>query len=92
MPEDAYDFMSSMSYSGELKNLKTKYLNREGDMNMCKAIREMIEEGRQEGKQEGFLLAVTFLNKRAEGKTKEEIAQECYCSVEEVDMFFSALI
>ena len=96
MPEDAYDFMSSMSHSRELKKLKEKYVNREGDMNMCKAIREMIEEGRQEGeshgKKLGLILACTFLYKKSEGKTEEEIAQECGCPIEDVRLFFTALV
>ena len=51
--EDAYDLMITMSHSKELKVVKLKYQNAEGEVNMCKAIQEMIEDGREEGRCEG---------------------------------------
>lgn len=49
--EDAYDLISVMSHSKELK--EKKELNRKGDTyQMCKAITDMIETGRKEGKAE----------------------------------------
>ncbi len=47
LSEDAYDMISVMSHSEELQYLK-KDLG-EGGCNMCQAIKEMIEDGRQEG-------------------------------------------
>lgn len=52
--EQAYDMISCMSKSGELKEIKKKYQDKKGGkVNMCKAITDMIAEGRREGKKEG---------------------------------------
>ena len=53
MREDAYDFMIQMSHSKELEAMKAKYQNPKGEVNMCKAIQEMIESGRKEGEKAG---------------------------------------
>lgn len=48
--EQAYDMISCMSKSGELKEIKKKYQDKKGGkVNMCKAITDMIAEGRREG-------------------------------------------
>lgn len=54
LAEDAYDLISCMSKSRELKEVKAIYKNEEGGtVNMCQAITEMIEDGRKEGWKEG---------------------------------------
>ena len=99
MREDAYDFMIQMSHSKELEAIKTKYQNPKGEVNMCKAIQEMIKSGEERGyrngekagEERGMFLTCTFLKKRSEGKTDEEIARECERSVEEVQKVFAAM-
>lgn len=54
LSEDAYDMISVMSHSSELLEYKQEYENNKGGSNMCQAILEMIEDGRQEGIQEGI--------------------------------------
>ena len=46
--------ISVMSHSDELLKYKQEYENDKGGSNMCQAILEMIEDGRQEGIQEGI--------------------------------------
>ena len=89
--EDAFDFITQVSHSKELKELKKKYENPKGEIDMCKAIQDMIASGRKEGMRNGFLLAAKYLKKREEGKNDEEIARECECSIEDVKLFFSAM-
>ncbi len=57
LDEQAYDMISCMSKSGELKAIKKKCQDTKGGkVNMCKAITDMIADGRKEGKREGELL------------------------------------
>ena len=51
----------------------------------------MNPKGEARGKKLGLILACTFLNKKSEGKTEEEIAQECGCPIEDVRLFFSTI-
>lgn len=59
--EDAYDVITALTSSRELEQIKEQYRSEGGRINMCEAIRGMIEdgriegirEGRQEGRQEG---------------------------------------
>lgn len=58
LKEDAYDFISVMSGTEELDKLKDKYRKEEGAIDMCRAIREMMEDSRAEGKAEGKAEAI----------------------------------
>ncbi|MBR1703723.1 MAG: transposase, partial [Lachnospiraceae bacterium] len=50
---DAYDMISVMGHSKELHEIRDKYHEEKGGRsNMCQAIKDMIEDGRQEGVQE----------------------------------------
>ncbi len=52
LDEDAYDMIAELTGSQELRQGKEE--NREGrTINMCKGIRDMIEDGREEGREEG---------------------------------------
>lgn len=64
LDEQAYDLISCMSKSSELKAIKKKCQDKKGGkINMCKAITDMIADGRKEGKREG----------RREGKREGEL-------------------
>ena len=52
MDETAFDVVSKYTNSKELVTVKD-YRQKEGTYNMCKAIRDMIEDGREEGREEG---------------------------------------
>ena len=62
MPEDAYDFIGVMSHTGELKQLKTQIRVQGGGYDMCKAIDEMIRDGRNTGKAEGKAEGISVMN------------------------------
>lgn len=52
LSEDAYDMISVLSGTKELQKLKKEY-GEGGQVNMCKAIDDMVRDGKQEGRQEG---------------------------------------
>lgn len=52
MAEDAYDVVTNYANIQELAIVKEQY-KEAGEVDMCKAIKEMIEEGRLEGRMEG---------------------------------------
>lgn len=51
--EEAYDMIQAMASNNELEVLKECYRNREGGIDMCKALQDWKEEERREGRQEG---------------------------------------
>ena len=53
MDEEAYDVIASVTGSVELEETKERYREEGGKINMCEAIRGMIEDGRKEGVIEG---------------------------------------
>ena len=65
LAEDAYDLISVMSNTQELKRRKKED---EGGLNMCKAIDDMMTEAREEGRQE----ALTGLQGMMEDAREEE--------------------
>lgn len=51
---DAYDMISVMGHSKELQQMKKRYQkDKGGKTDMCQAIKDLIEDGRLEGKKEG---------------------------------------
>ena len=49
MEEDAYDMIAIYANAKELTNVKAS-CRKKGKINMCKALKEMIEDGKKEGK------------------------------------------
>ncbi|MBE5883509.1 MAG: transposase [Lachnospiraceae bacterium] len=76
--EDAYDMISAITHSEELFNLKSAE-KMEGGFDMCQAIKEMIEDGRLEGKLEVYQ---SLVNEGVLGI--EEVAKRMSMSVEEL--------
>ncbi len=69
---DAYDMISIMGHSRELQEIREKYHEEKGGKsNMCQAIKDMIEDGRQEGVQIGRQEGVQIGNQ--EGRIQEYI-------------------
>ena len=52
MEEDAFDVVSHYANAAELLAVKD-YYGKEGKVNMCKAIRDLMEDSRAEGRAEG---------------------------------------
>ena len=52
MEEDAFDVVSHYANAAELLAVKD-YYGKEGKVNMCKAIRDLMEDSRAEGREEG---------------------------------------
>ena len=61
LEEDAYDVISMMSHSKELKLVKNDNRNEKGGINMCKAIQDLITEGVAQCVENGTLSAVHAL-------------------------------
>lgn len=77
---DTYNLISVMSHSSELKTVKQNNTTAIGGINMCKAIRDMI----QEGEKRGIILAKKIYQLKARGMDKAAIAKECNVSIEKV--------
>ncbi|MCH1951664.1 transposase [Enterocloster sp. OA13] len=54
LDEDAFDVIVSVTGSAELEQVKDMYCEEGGKINMCEAIRGMIEDGRIEGVKQGL--------------------------------------
>lgn len=81
LDEEAYDLIAVMSKTSQLKQLK-KICRNEGGTDMCKAIDDMIEDG----KKEGIALTKQVFKMNSEGKNPQEIAEQCLISLEEVQL------
>ena len=53
MEEDAYDVVAQYTNATELIEAKDDYCGKDGKVDMCKALKELIEDGRAEGREEG---------------------------------------
>lgn len=74
LSEDAYDVIAVMAHSKELEDVKERYREKGGKINMCEAIRGMIEDGRLEGRREGKLEG----RREGELKAKQIVARNMY--------------
>jgi hypothetical protein len=84
MDEDAFDVTANYAHINELDMSMEDY-HAEGGINMCKAIQEMIEDGRNEGRSEGY--ASGRNDGYADGELKGKITiyvQELHLSPEEI--------
>ena len=75
MEEDAFDVAVQYTNATELIEAK-EYYEKEGTVNMCKALTELIEDGKQEGREEGITLKLRELveKKMKKGHSIAEIA------------------
>lgn len=53
MDEDAFDVITALTGSVELESVKDACREEGGKVNMCEAIKGMIEDGREEGREQG---------------------------------------
>ena len=54
MEEDAYEVITQYVKAEELIQVKDEYRGKDGKVNMCQALKELIEEGRAEGRASGL--------------------------------------
>lgn len=80
MDEDAYDVVANYANVKKLLGVKDEYKDVEGRVNVCTAIREMMEDSRTEGRKEVIIRQVR--TKLERGDSVEKIADDL---VEEID-------
>jgi len=61
LDEDAYDVIIAMTGSSELEQMKETYREEGGTINMCEAIRGMIEQGVEQGMNQFAALTAELL-------------------------------
>ena len=66
--------------NGEAEN----FINDEGGIDMCEAVRGIYEEGKEEGREEGIRLAKRIFERKQAGLSVEDIAQEEHIDIETV--------
>ncbi len=71
MQEDAFDVAVSYTNATELIAAKEEYC-KEGDVNMCQALKDLIADGREEGREEG---RIALIKKFAKNLSVEQIAE-----------------
>ena len=84
MEEDAFDVAVQYTNAAELIETK-EYYEKEGSVDMCKALTELIEDGREEGREEGILLTKMVFKLYLQGKSSKDIADVCNISTEQVE-------
>lgn len=91
LDEDAYDVISVMANSMELWEKKEQY-RKEGGMDMCLAIQEMIEDGKREGIQQGLASKSETVAKNmfSRGMSVEDAAAICEESLKQVQIWYDA--
>lgn len=90
MKEDAFDVLCMYSEGRELAIRKEEYRTK-GGMNMCTALRELKEEGRQEGRAEVLTEMCTALRESKEegGKLMNRLNQALMKDGRTEDLFRS---
>lgn len=92
MDEEAYDVVANYANVKKLVEVKDEYKDVEGRMNMCTAIREMMEdsksEGRLEGRLEGMIKTARKYNASDE-EIVEQLMAELKISEEEARKYLS---
>lgn len=73
MDEDAYDMAVAYTDASELIAVK-EFHRKDGKVNMCKALTELIEEGREEGREEG--IHGMILDNLDQGIPQDEITEK----------------
>jgi len=88
MDEEAYDVIASVTGSVELEETKERYREEGGKINMCEAIRGMIEDGRMEGRKEKAYQ--TAKNMYARGFSAQDTSALLEESLETVEEWFKS--
>ena len=73
MEEEAYDFIASASYTKEMKEIKSNIKTGGGGYDMCKAIADMIQDGRAEGRSTGIDMGIILAQKLIQDNRQEDL-------------------
>ncbi len=87
MSRDVYETLSVCTNEAKLQRIQAKHANTEGEVDMCKAIRELVADGRAEGRLEGKAEErIGIIRKKIEkGKEAAEIADFLEMPLENVE-------
>lgn len=94
MDEEAFDVITAITGSRELEQVKEQYREEGGRINMCEAIRGMIEDGRMEGKLEGKYegalekTRAVARNMYLRGMSAEDAAAICEMDTAQIEVWF----
>ena len=77
IPEDTYDVITKYANLGEGVIEMEKYKGEDGGINMCKGLRDLIDDSKEEGREE--LLRGIVINMLRKNKTIEEICDLLGC-------------
>lgn len=80
MEGDAYEVATKYVKADELIQIKDEYKGKDGKINMCQALKELIEDGRMEGHSTAIRGIVVKMVRM--GKSDEEIIELTECSAE----------
>lgn len=80
-----------MNIDGMINEEAENFINEEGGIDMCEAVKGIYEEGREEGREEGLRLAKRIFEKKLTGLSAEEIAREENIDIETVQKIFSVV-
>lgn len=98
LDSDAFDVIAEYTNSKELVNIKEESIAEGGKYNMCKAIKELITIGHNEGisigRSEGEKRALIRMvcRKMAKGKIVSEIAEDLEEDISEIDRIYQAAL
>ena len=98
MDEEAFDVITAITGSRELEQVKEQYREEGGRINMCEAIRGMIEDGRIEGRLEGKIegkyegalekTRTVARNMYLRGMSAEDAAAICEMDTAQIEVWF----
>ena len=98
MDEEAFDVITAITGSRELERVKEQYREEGGRINMCEAIRGMIEDGRIEGRLEGKIegkyegalekTRTVARNMYLRGMSAEDAAAICEMDTAQIEVWF----
>ena len=84
MEEDAFDVAVQYTNATELIEAK-EYYEKEDGVEMCQALTELLADEREEGREEGLILAKKIYKLHSEGKSNEEIVKMCNVTIKQVE-------
>ena len=100
LEEDAFDVITALTNSDALENVKENCMKEKRKVNMCKAISDLIADGRLEGQLEGKLegeragarskAETVARNMFLRGMSAEDAAAICEEDIEQVRTWFAA--
>lgn len=94
MDDETYGMLALVTHSDRLQELQeirkkqnTEFFREKEEINMCQAIEEIYEDGKESGREEGGMLKLIAMiaRKLTKGKTPEQIAEELEEDREEVE-------